>query len=160
MSESNLDRGVIFVLRILIGWTFLYAGAWQIWENFDTAGFLNHVVTFHNVFTVFATPALLPVTDFLVKWGHLLIGLSFISGFLVRISGPFGVLLMITYYFAHMQFPFIEDHLNLLVDYHLVYATVIVYLVAHRAGHVWGLDGLIERLHMVEQHPALRPLFG
>jgi len=160
MTESNLDRGVIFILRILMGWTFLYAGAWQIWDNFDTAGFLNHVETFHDAFAVFATPTVLPITDFLVKWGHLLIGLSLLSGFLVRISGPFGILLMITYYFAHMKFPYIENNLNYLVDYHLVYATVIVYLIAHRAGHVWGLDGLIERLHLVDAHPALRPLVG
>jgi thiosulfate dehydrogenase (quinone) large subunit len=160
MTESTLDRGVIFVLRILIGWTFLYAGTWQIWENFDTAGFLNHVVTFHDAFAVFATPAMLPFTDFLVKWGHLLIGLSLISGFLVRVSGPFGILLMITYYFAHMQFPFIEDHLNYLVDFHLVYATVLVYLIAHRAGHVFCIDGLVEQLNMAEHYPVLRPLFG
>ena len=108
-TETKLDRGVIFVLRILIGWTFLYAGAWQIWDNFDTAGFLNHVVTFHAVFAVFATPTLLPITDTLVKYGHLLIGLSLISGFMVRLSGPFGILLMITYYFAHMKFPYIEE---------------------------------------------------
>ena len=63
MTETKLDRGVIFVLRILMGWTFLYAGAWQIWDNFDTAGFLNHVVTFHAVFAVFATAMLLPITD-------------------------------------------------------------------------------------------------
>ncbi|MFZ3357667.1 MAG: DoxX family protein [Xanthobacteraceae bacterium] len=160
ISETKLDRGIIFVLRILMGWTFLYAGAWQIWDNFDTAGFLNHVVTFHSVFAVFATPALLPFTDFMVKWGHLLIGLSLISGLMVRISGPFGVLLMITYYFAHMKFPYIQEPVNFLVDYHLVYATVIVYLIAHRAGHVWGLDGVVEKLHMTEEYPALRPLFG
>jgi thiosulfate dehydrogenase (quinone) large subunit len=159
-TETNLDRKIIFTLRILMGWTFLYAGLWQIWDNFDTAGFLNHVVTFHDVFAVFATPAILPFTDFMVKWGHLLIGLSLIFGFMVRVSGPFGVLLMITYYFAHMKFPYIEESINFLVDYHLVYATVIVYLVAHRAGHIWGLDGVVERMHMVEEHPALRPLFG
>ncbi len=160
MTETKLDRGVIFVLRILMGWTFLYAGTWQIWTNFDTAGFLNHVVTLHAFFSIFAQPAVLPLTDFLVKWGHLLIGLSLISGLFVRISGPFGVLLMITYYFAHMKFPYIEENVNFLVDYHLVYATVIVWLIAHRAGHVWGLDGLVERMHMVDQHPALKPLVG
>jgi thiosulfate dehydrogenase (quinone) large subunit len=158
MKESSLDRGVIFVLRILMGWTFLYAGVSQIWNNFDTAGFLNHVVTFHNFFSMFATPTMLPITDFLVKWGHLLIGLSLISGLLVRVSGPFGILLMITYYFAHMKFPYIEEKVNFLVDYHLVYATVIVYLIAHRAGHVWGLDGLIGRMRMVDEYPMLRPL--
>ena len=159
-TESNLDRDVIFILRILMGWTFLYAGAWQIWDNFDTAKFLDHVVTFHSVFAVFGTPTMLPITDFLVKWGHLLIGLSLISGFMVRISGPFGVLLMITYYFAHMKFPYIEEPVNFLVDYHLVYATVIVYLIAHRAGHVCGLDGLVGAMHMVEEFPVLKPLVG
>jgi thiosulfate dehydrogenase (quinone) large subunit len=160
MSDSKLDRSVIFVLRVLIGWVFLYAGTWQILDNFDTAGFLNHVVTFHGVFALFAAPAVLPVTDFLVKWGHLLIGLSLVTGLFVRASAPFGLLLMIVYYFAHMKFPYIEDNLNLLVDFHLVYATVLVYLIAHRAGHVWGLDGLVERLHLTERYRVLRPLIG
>lgn len=160
MNTSTLDKGIIFVLRVLVGWAFLYAGAWQIWENYSAAGFLGHVVTFHSFFAMFATPAVLPFTDFLMKWGHLLIGLSLVLGLMVRVSGPFGILLMITYHFAHMDWPFIEDHLNLFVDFHLVYATVIVYLIAHNAGHVWGLDGLLERLHVVERHPALRPLVG
>jgi hypothetical protein len=30
MTETKFDRGIIFVLRILVGWTFLYAGSWQI----------------------------------------------------------------------------------------------------------------------------------
>ena len=159
-TETNLDRWIIFILRILMGWTFRYAGAWQIWDNFDTAKFLDHVVTFHNFFSIFAQPAVLPITDLLVKWGHLLIGLSLISGLLVRVSGPFGVLLMITYYFAHMKFPYIEEPVNFLVDYHLVYATVIVYLVAHRAGHVFGLDGLVEQMQLDKEYPVLKPLVG
>ena len=160
MAETKLDRGVIFLLRILVGWTFLYAGSWQILQNYSAGGFLNHVVTFHDFFAAFATPTMLPLTDFLMKWGHLLIGLSLVSGFMVRISGPFGILLMITYHFAHMDWPFIGDHLSLFVDFHLVYATVIVYLMAHHAGHVWGLDGLVDHLPVVARHPGLRPLFG
>lgn len=160
MNGTTLDKAVLFALRVFVGWTFLYAGTWQIWENYSAAGFLNHVVTFHSFFSVFAAPAVLPVTDVLMKWGHLLIGLSLVSGLLVRVSGPFGVLLMVVYYFAHMEWPFIGDHLSFLVDYHLVYATVLVYLIAHNAGHVWGLDGLLERMRVVERHPALRPLVG
>lgn len=160
MNTGTLDKSILFTLRVLVGWAFLYAGTWQILENYSAAGFLNHVVTFHNFFALFAAPAVLPYTDFLMKWGHLLIGLSLVLGLMVRVSGPFGILLMVTYHFAHMDWPFIENHLNLFVDFHLVYATVIVYLMAHNAGHVWGLDGLLERLHVVERHPALRPLVG
>lgn len=160
MTETKIDRFVIFTLRVLIGWVFLYAGSWQLLEHYDTGAFLAHVDTFHNFYAFFAQPAILPVTDFLVKWGHLLIGLSLVSGLLVRVSAPFGILLMITYYFAHMKWPFIGDHLSLFVDYHLVYATALVYLIAHRAGHVLGLDALLEKWRVPEQYPALRPLFG
>lgn len=160
MTETKLDRGILFVLRVLVGWTFLYAGSWQILQHYSAGGFLGHVKTFHDFFAFFATPSLLPYTDFLMKWGHLLIGLSLVSGLMVRVSGPFGILLMVTYHFAHMDWPFIENHLSLFVDFHLVYATVIVYLIAHRAGHVWGLDGLLERLPAVQNNGALKPLLG
>ena len=160
MAETTLDRSIIVVLRIMIGWTFFYAGVWQIWENYDVADFLSHVVTLHDFFALFARPAVLPVVDFLVKWGHLLIGLSLISGLLVRVSAPFAFLLLVTYYCAHLEWPYVENHLNFVVDFQLVYAVVVVYLIAHRAGHVWGVDGLIEDLHMVEHYPALRLVVG
>ena len=57
-------------------------------------------------------------------------------------------------------FPYIENVNNLLIDYHIVYAGVLVYLIAKRAGHVFGLDGLLERIRLTEHYPALRPLVG
>jgi hypothetical protein len=32
--------------------------------------------------------------------------------------------------------------------------------MAHHAGHVWGLDGLVDRLPLVARNPSLRPLFA
>jgi thiosulfate dehydrogenase [quinone] large subunit len=79
---------------------------------------------------------------------------------LVRVSAPFGVMLMLLYWTAHMDFPYIENVNNYLVDYHIVYAGVLVYLVAKRAGHVFGLDGVVERWRLPEHYPTLRPLVG
>jgi len=155
MTESTFDRGIILILRILMGWTFLYAGVWQIWENNSAAGFLQHVVTFHHFFAIFATPEMLPYTNILMKLGHLLIGLSLVFGCMVRLSGLFGILLMITYYFAHMQWPYIENHDNFIVNYHLVYTFLILYLMVHHAGRVFGIDGLIAK-----RYPRLWGLFG
>jgi thiosulfate dehydrogenase (quinone) large subunit len=160
MTETKLDRSIIFILRVLVGWIFLYAGVWQILQDYSAGAFLQHVVTFHDFFAHFAEPAVLPYANFLVKWGQLLIGLSLVSGLLVRLSGPFAFLLMVTYYFAYMEWPFIENHLNLFVDFHLVYAIVIVFLVAHDAGRVWGLDGAIERLPVVAHSRFLKSLFA
>ncbi len=160
MPEMTLERCVILYLRLAIGWTFLYAGGSQLLRNFSAAGFLNATKTFHSFFLMFAAPEMLPYTDFLVKWGHTLIGLSLISGLLVRLSAPFGILLLGTYYFAHMDFPYIEGPTNMIIDYHLIYIGVLVYLMTKSAGHVWGLDAVADRLPIVVNHPRLRPLVG
>jgi len=105
---------------------------------------------------VLAMPTIDPVLTFLVSYGHLLIGLSLLVGLMVRVSAAFGVALLLMYWTAHMDWPFIENTNNFIVDYHIVYATLCVYLIAKRAGHVWGLDGWVEKLSFIEQRPSLR----
>src|SRR5262249_45480398 len=157
--ESNAERNLIIFFRLAMAWTFLYAASHQVFDpNWTVVGFLSHTKTFHDVYAVFATPAMGPVTTFLVEYGHLLIGLSLLFGLFVRISASFGVLLMLLYWTAHMDWPFIENRNNLIVDYHIVYAGVLVYLVVKRAGHVFGLDGWLERQGYVTRHPVLKPL--
>lgn len=158
MSNRHLEKSLILYFRLAIGWTFLYAGGSQLMGHFSAAGFLGETKTFHSFFALFAAPGMLPYTDFLVKWGHFLIGLSLISGLLVRVSAPFGILLLSTYYFAHMDFPYIEGHTNMIIDYHLIYDGVLVYLIVKRAGHIFGLDGWVETLPIFANHPALKPL--
>lgn len=159
MTYAPYEKGVLFYLRMTMAWTFLYAASHQVFvPSFSVIGFLQHTKTFHDVFVVFTTPTMAPITTFLVEYGHLLIGLSLLFGFMVRVSAAFGVMLMITYWFAHMEWPFIENTNNLIVDYHLVYAGVLVYLIVKKAGHVFGLDGWAENLSLVRNHPSLKPL--
>ncbi len=159
MTDTKLERGLVFFFRIAMGWTFLYAGLSQITDpHFTVAVFLAHTKTFHDALAIFALPAVAPYTTFLVEWGHTLIGLSLVTGCLVRISSPFGILLMVVYYFAHMDWPYVESQVNFIMDYHLVYGGVLIYLMMKNAGHVWGLDGWLARLSFVARHPALRPL--
>jgi thiosulfate dehydrogenase (quinone) large subunit len=77
---------------------------------------------------------------------------------MVRVSAAFGVALLLIYWTAHMDWPFIENTNNFIIDYHFVYATLCVYLIVERAGHVWGLDAWAEKLPIVQQHSFLRPL--
>src|ERR1700682_686876 len=159
MTNATIDRSLIVFFRLAMGWTFLYAASHQVFDpQFTVVGFLNHTKTFHNLFTVFTTPTMAPITTFLVEYGHLLIGLSLVFGFMVRISASFGVVLMLIYWMAHMDWPFVENKNNFIFDYHLVYAGVLVYLIAKRAGHVLGLDGLLEQVPFITRHPELRPL--
>ena len=156
---SQMPKALILYFRFLMAWTFLYAASHQVFvPGWTIVGFLDHTKTFHDVFAVFTTPGMAPITTYLVEYGHLLIGLSLLTGLMVRLSAGFGVFLMITYWFAHMDWPFIENTNNLVVDYHLVYAGVLVFLILTRAGHVFGLDALAEKLSLVKRHPTLKPL--
>ena len=153
MNGVTMDRKFVLAFRLLMGWTFLYAGAWQVLTpGFSAAGFLEHTQTFHTLYAPLTSPTIAPVLTFLVKWGHLLIGLSLVSGLLVRVSGVFGVALLLTYWTAHMNFPYIESHVNLIIDYHIVYATLTVWLVVANAGRVWGLDGWLADRRLLHGH--------
>lgn len=160
MNNFTIDRRMVLVFRLLMGWTFLYAGAWQVLSpHFSAAEFLEHTKTFHNIYAPLAAPAIAPYLTFCVKWGHLLIGLSLVSGLLVRVSGPFGIALLLTYWTAHMDFPYIESHVNLMIDYHIVFATLTGWLVAANAGMAYGLDGWLAA-HRGTWHGIARPQHG
>ena len=158
MVDSNAERNLVLVFRLLMAWTFIYAASHQAFTDFSVVGFLKSTKTFHDLFAVFTAPAIAPLVSFLVAWGHLLIGLSLLFGLMVRVSAVCGVALLLMYWMAHMDWPFVENKNNFLFDYHLVYGGVLVYLIAKRAGHVFGLDGWIEQTPFIARHPGLRPL--
>ncbi len=143
-----------------MAWTFLYAASHQVFvPGWSVVGFLHSTKTFHGFYSLFTGPVVAPVLTFLVEYGHLLIGLSLLFGLLVRVSSAFGVMLMLVYWTAHMDFPYIgAGTTNFLIDEHIVYAGVLVYLIVKHAGHVWGLDSWIEKTRWLQDHPSLKPL--
>jgi thiosulfate dehydrogenase [quinone] large subunit len=159
MSDTPFERRMILFFRLTMAWTFLYAASHQVFNPaFTVAAFLSHTKTFHDVYSGLTSPSISPAITFMVSYGHLLIGLSLLFGLMVRVSAAFGVLLMLMYWTAHMDWPFIENTNNFIVDYHIVYAGVLVFLIGKHAGHVWGLDGWVEKLPLLARHPSLRPL--
>lgn len=157
--ESITEKRFIFLMRMLMAWTFLYAASHQVLvPGWSVVGFLSHTKTFHDLFAVFTQPSIAPTISFLVGYGHLLIGLSLLVGFMVRISASFGILLVLLYWMAHMDFPYIENTNNFIVDYHIVYATMLGYLIYKQAGHVWGLDALASKIPMFRDGETLHPL--
>jgi thiosulfate dehydrogenase [quinone] large subunit len=156
-----MEKSLVLYFRFAMAWTFLYAASHQVFDpTWTVVGFLQRTKTFHDLFAVFTTPTMAPITTFLVKYGHLLIGLSLLSGLMVRVSAAFGMLLMVLYWMAHMDWPYIENRNNFIIDYHLVYAGVLLYLIVKRAGHVVGLDAWAENLAFIRRHPTLKPLFA
>jgi thiosulfate dehydrogenase [quinone] large subunit len=154
---SELDKRFLIIMRLLLAWTFLYAASHQVFDpEFSIVGFLSHTKTFHTLFAPLTSPAIAPLMSFLVAYGHLAIGLSLLFGFLVRLSAPCGAAILVIYWMAHMDFPYIENANNLLVDYHILYAVVAVYLGLKGAGRYFGLDGLLASSPKMAFHPMLK----
>ncbi|WP_246206384.1 hypothetical protein [Propylenella binzhouense] len=47
---------------------------------------------------------------------------------------------------------------NFILDYHIVYAGCLVFLIVKHAGHVLGIDGWAEKQAFFRTHPGLKPL--
>ena len=155
MIDNTSTRRLIFLLRLSMAWVFLYAASHQVFTNFSVVGFLGHTKTFHGLFSLFTGPTIAPIISFCVAYGHLLIGLSLLAGLLVRVSSMFGIGLMILYWMAHMDFPYVSNPNNFLLDEHIVYALVLGLMIAAHAGHIVGLDGWFARRASVKEHPLL-----
>ena len=155
-----VERKITLLFRLLMAWTFLYSASHQVLvPDFSVVGFLNSTKTFHGLFVLFTTPTIAPIASFLVEWGHLLIGLSLLVGLCTRISSFFGIVLLMMYWMAHMDFPYIENHNNFIFDYHVVYSVVLASLIVRRAGHIFGLDSWASNLPIVRNTALLRWAF-
>lgn len=146
MRRESLERGLILFFRVAMGWIFLHAGLGQVLApHFSIVPFLSHTKTFHSTFAIFTGPDIAPLVGLLVAWGQVLIGLSLFFGALVSFSAPFGILLMLLFWLAHMDWPFNDGQFYVFVGPDLLFAGIVALLLIKRAGHVVGLDAILLR---------------
>lgn len=151
---------VMFLLRISLGWLFLYAGATKLADPIWSAkGYLMSAKTFSGFYHWLASPGMLPLVDFLNEWGLTLIGVSLMLGIAVRLSGTLGALLMLLYYFPVLTFPYIGEHAYL-VDEHIIYAGALLMLASIRAGRAWGLEEWCAGLPFCRKFSRYRSIIG
>lgn len=157
---SKNEKIVILILRLSLGWIFLYSAMVKLSNpNWSAAGFLKGAKTFPDLFQWFLSPSILPITNFLNEYGQLLLGISLILGIGVRLSSILGALLMLLYYLPQLNFPYIGTTAYL-IDDHVIYALVLVYFAVIRAGRVYGLETWCSNLPICKKIPNLRSWFG
>lgn len=157
MDKSS--RIAVAVLRISMGWLMFYAGITKILDpNWSAAGYLNNAKTFTSFFQWFASPDILPITNFINEWGLTLLGVSLILGIGVRLSSVPGAVLMLLYYFSTAEFPYAEH--GFLVDKHIIFATLLLFLAAIHAGRSYGLEAWCSNLPICHKFPKLRAWLG
>lgn len=148
---STSQRIALLIARIALGGLFFYAGLTKLLDPaWSAAGYIASAQHFTALYAWLGSPAILPLVNVLNAWGLTLLGISLILGAFVRISASLGIVIMLLYYLV-LDFPYPNEH-AFIIDEHIVYAAVLVILIAFKVGRVWGLDS---KLHAF---PLLRRL--
>ena len=159
ISAERRNKVIIFILRLLIGWFFLYSGFTKVvtyytdQPDWSASQFLSgQKGIFSDYFQTLASNKLI---DYLNAYGQLAIGLGVITGTLLRLASFWGIFLMIMYYLA--GYP---PRNAFLIDSHILYSGIFLLLMSFGAGRYFGFDGLIENLRIVKRHRWLLKILG
>ena len=157
---DRVHGGAIAALRIAVGVIFLWAGLEKLLgpEPFSAAGFLQFgtsgtlgwpfvtgPVAEGTVFNpthgfwvgLAGNDAAMTFVNFIVPFGQIGIGISLILGLFTRFGAAMGTLMMVLFFFAAWDFEFG------IVNQHLTYGLVTLFLGYIGAGKYYGLDATI-----------------
>ncbi|GGP94183.1 DoxX family membrane protein [Streptomyces melanogenes] len=162
-------------LRLVTAFTFLWAffdktfgwsyatqsGKGWIDGGSPTKGFLSHVAAgpMESTFHSWAGDTW---ADWLFMLGLLGIGIALATGVALRLAAVAGTALMALMWAAewpparHLSDGTLSASSNPLIDYHVVYAAVLITLAVAGAGRTWGLGTLWERLPFVGRNHWLK----
>ena len=141
----------LVVLRMLIGWHFLYEGVAKLSNPlWSSVGYLQESQGwFSGLFTGLASnPGMLSLVDNLNQWGLMAIGLALLLGCFVRVASISGMVLLALYYLAAPPFPGLEyaiptEGSYLFVNKILIEMGALWVILGLPTSHRIGLDRLI-----------------
>ncbi len=152
-------RLVVTILRMAIGWHFLYEGLIKLFaEKWSAESFLNNTHGFLSGFYhwLAASPGRLGVVDFLNVWGLIFIGLALFLGLFIRWTSLFGALLLVLYYFAYPPFGISllgGDGTVYIINQLFIEAFTLLFLSFYKEKG-YGLDNLIQLQKKKKKSPA------
>ena len=151
---SRAAMVAVVLLRVAIGWHFLYEGVAKLQKpGWSAAGYLQQSRgVLADLFKWMAgNPNVLEVVNPLNMWGLTLIGLGLILGCFTRLSAAAGMLIVLMYYLANPPwvgyfYSIPMEGSYLIVNKNLVELAALLVVLTTGSGRVAGLDRIIHRL--------------
>ncbi len=151
---SNTQKAILTILRMAIGWHFLYEGVAKIFTpSWSAAPYLQTSTWIFSGFFhwIAKTPWALKIADLFNIWGLPLIGIGLILGSFTRIASILGIALLMMYYLAHppligadYRLP-VEGH-YFVVNKNLIELLALLLFVVFPTRAFAGLDSLVKSL--------------
>jgi len=152
----------ITILRIAIGWHFLYEGIVKLLDpNWSSAGYLLYSQGFLSGFfqALASNSFLLSLVDVINIWGLILIGLSLFFGIFTRIAAYSGITLVALYYLANPPFSAVYPGMNieghyLIINKNIIEILALVIIVIIPMKLQYGLDNLVKYTQRIIPSPV------
>ncbi len=157
MEEGKLSRGpmiAITVLRVVVGWHFLYEGIAKLTSpSWSAAGYLKQARgPFAGLFKwLAAEPNLLANADLVTMWGLTLVGLLLMLGLFTRLASLGAIGFILLFYLCNP--PFVgyfysipSEGSYLIVNKNLVELCALVVVLVSGSGRYAGLDRIVHGL--------------
>src|SRR5512145_1606340 len=154
MEDTKLSRGpmiAITVLRVFVGWHFLYEGIAKLTApSWSAAGYLKQARgPFAELFRWLASqPNLLANADLITMWGLTIVGVCLILGLFTRLASLAGIGFILLFYLCNP--PFVgyfysipTEGSYLIVNKNLVELCALVVILVTGSGRFAGLDRLL-----------------
>ena len=156
---SGAPMVAIIVMRVLIGWHFLYEGIAKLSNpTWSAVGYLKAARgPLADLFHWMANdPNVLEKVNLMNQWGLTLIGLGLIVGCLTRVASASGILVILLFYLCNP--PFVgyfysipTEGSYLIVNKNLVEVAALAVVFTTGSGLVAGIDRIIHGL--IRKHP-------
>lgn len=157
MEDMKLSRWpliAITVLRVFVGWHFLYEGIAKLTSpSWSAAGYLKQARgPFAELFRWLATqPNQLANADFITMWGLTIVGVCLILGLFTRLASLAGIGFILLFYLCNP--PFVgyfysipTEGSYLIVNKNLVEVCALFVILATGSGRFAGLDRILHGL--------------
>jgi thiosulfate dehydrogenase [quinone] large subunit len=162
MNLTRLQTIAIVVLRVIVGWHFLYEGVAKLTKpSWSAAGFLlQSRGPFADVFHwMAADPERLAVINQMNMWGLTAIGLGLVLGCFTRLASAAGILIILLFYLCNPPFPgyFYSIPMEgsyVVVNKNLVELAALAVVLVTGSGRAAGLDRIIHGLLQRGPRPA------
>lgn len=154
MEDWRLSRGALIaitLMRVFVGWHFLYEGIAKLTApSWTAAGYLRQSRgPFSEAFRSLAgNPNMLANADFITMWGLTIVGLLLILGLFTRLAALAGMAFILLFYFANP--PFIgyfysipSEGSYLIVNKNIVELCALIVIFMTPSGRFAGLDRIL-----------------
>lgn len=142
-------KNTIVLLRLLIGWHFLYEGVIKLYNpDWTSFGYLaSSQGPLKSLFGSLTSDAVLPWVDSLNWIALILVGATLLLGVFEKLGALVGIGLLAMYYLAHPSFPWL-DQLNVegsywFVNKNLIELVACILLFQYPTGDYFGLPRIL-----------------